>query len=113
MGDPTTRPGEFSRIAALAGDDPYRTEVLVMLIEQRERGKRHEQWMKDHDRVENMRFSAIEGKLSGAVSGVDDYHENMAQVAGARKLVIGVVAVIAALGGCILFALELLSRIKP
>lgn len=82
MGSPDTRPSEMARIAKLAGGDPteYRTEVLLLLIENREAYKRHEQWQSSHEKLDDERHDGIidsiaemKRNLGGAVSGVNNY----------------------------------------
>lgn len=82
MGSPDTRPSEMARIAKLAGGDPteYRTEVLLLLIENREAYKRHEQWQASHEKLDDERHDGIidsitemKKNLGGAVSGVNNY----------------------------------------
>lgn len=91
------------RIAELANNDPYRVEVLLTLTELRQSGKRYEQWMQEHDRLDTMRFEDINTRLVGVVSGVTDYKDTEAQVKGMKKLIVGLVTTIAAIGGFIYF----------
>ena len=111
--DPTpTGPGETARISALANNDPYRTEVLLLLNTLKENGKRYEQWMQNHERMDSIRFKNIEGRLAGAVSGVGDFRNAEAQVSGAKKLAVGIVSAFTLLGGFIYFIVWLVKELR-
>lgn len=122
----TTRPGEITRIKDLAKDDPYRTEVLTLLAILNERSERQERitaehtaWQVEHDKKDEIRFergdarmSAIERSVGGVSSGVNDWNDAKAQALGMKKLIIGVVAVIAAVGGGIIGLFEIIKLLK-
>lgn len=109
MTEPITRPGELARIARLANGDTaeYRTEVLMTLLSLKEADKRHAQWQQEHDRLDTERFASINSKLPGVVSGVGDYNDAKAQVLGAKRFALGVVAIIGLIGGAILGLIEI------
>lgn len=99
MSDPITRPGEISRIAQLANGDPYRTEVLLLLVENREAYKRHEQWQVSHERLDAERFASLESRISGAVSGVGDYRADRYRFDGAKLAIFAIAGAIVTLLG--------------
>lgn len=121
-----TRPSELGRIKSIAGDDPYRQEVLVLLAVMNERSessqawqKKCDEWMRTHDLEDRERFTRgeermdrIERSMGGIRSGVNDYEHVKEQVKGARKLILGVVAVVATIGGAIIGFFEILKHWK-
>lgn len=110
----TTRPGEIQRIKQIVGGDAYREEVLTLLAVLNERSERqekitqaHSQWQIDHDKKDEVRFaqgdmrmSAIEKSLGGAVSGVNTFKADREKVAGMWKAL----TVVAAIGVAVLGA---------
>lgn len=119
MKHPETTPGEIARIAHLANNDPYRTEVLILLASLKEISKRNEeqlrigsQWMIEHDRKDELRFAAIEGKLPSVVSSVGDYNDTKQQVTGAKKLAMGVISALTLLGGFVYFVAWLIKELR-
>jgi len=123
---PISRPLEQSEISRLAGGDPYRLAMLMsqnnqerMMIEFRQEIKDLSKWQVDHERKDDiravkseMRMEAIEKSIDGVGgvrSGVNDYEENKQQIIGMRRLLIGAVAVIAAIGGGIIGLFEIIK----
>lgn len=111
MSEPNTRPGEIARIAQLANGDPYRTEVLLLLVETRETSKRHEQWQASHEKLDNERhqnlvedITAIRIGLGGAVSGVGDYKADRYRFDGARLAAYAIIGAIVSLIGLVFMA---------
>jgi hypothetical protein len=120
----TTSPQHISRINTLAGDDAYRKEVLMtqaILLERSDRAMEWQEsvstWMREHDLKDNDRFtrgdermSRIESGLGTVKSGVGDYESVREQVKGARRLILGTVAVLSVIGGAILGVMEIVER---
>jgi hypothetical protein len=118
-----TRPSELNRIKAIAGDDPYRQEVLVLLAVMHEKleataewQKKCDNWMREHDLEDRERFTRgdermerIERSVGGVRSGVNDFEEAKQQIIGAKRFLLGVVAVIATIGGAIIGAFEIMK----
>lgn len=69
-------------------------------------------WMESHDRRDDQRFEELGKRVGTVSSGVNDYNNNKQQVLGAKKLLLGAVAVIAAIGGAILFAIDVYKAWK-
>ncbi len=125
MSDPISRPLEPSEISRLAGGDAYRFEMLLSqknmehtLTEMREDLKDHTIWRIEHDKKDALEFQSVREEVrqirwlaTGAQSGVNDYEESKQQFNGMRKLLIGIVAVIAAIGGGIIGLFEILKLI--
>lgn len=122
--DPTTRPGEMSRIKSLADGDPYRHEVLTMLAIQDARSERQEArseradaWMIAHDKKDDIAAVKFENRLinieasidgkDGLRSGVSDYRDDKSQFTGGKRLAIAAGVFVAAIFGMI----ELLVKI--
>ncbi len=84
MSGPPTRPGEMSRIAD--DDREFRITVLRYI-------DRSDTWREQHTRDDEKRFNDLEVKLTPITSSVNDYNETTQQFAGAKKLVIGIVAI--------------------
>jgi len=122
----TTSPQQISRIQTLAGDDLYRKEVLMLLTISNERierlmeGQEHaKQWMIEHDLKDTERFTRgdermarIEANAAPVRSSVNDYEQVKEQVKGAKRLILGVVAIITVIGGGILGLFEIIERWK-
>jgi hypothetical protein len=122
MDQPQTRPGEIARIAKIANGDPveFRMEVLLLLNSNIESVKRVEASVKrvedrqqDHEELDTERFGSINEKLPGVVSGVGDFRKIEAQASGAKKLLVGTIAALTALGGFVYFLVWLAKEIKP
>lgn len=81
---PTTRPDEIKRISQ--NEYEFRLTVLRFI-------DRMDAWKDNHEKDDRNRFDAIEKKLTPITSSVNDYNETSQQVAGARKLLIGIAAI--------------------
>ena len=98
--DPT--PTNPSEIIKLASDEyKFRVRVLEELAAARS-------WRDYHTEEDNRRFNEISERVGNVSSGVGDFKDAKAQVEGARKLIFGVVAIVAGIGGMVLFVLEVL-----
>lgn len=100
MSDPTTRPGELSR---LAGGDEYRLFMLEKVIAISEESSANSVWRKAHDEADDARFAEIHKELeaiknnAGVVtSSVNGLRESKAQVMGIRDALWTTAKVIAA-----------------
>lgn len=116
MSEPTTRPGEYAKIKAIAGDDPrwerLLTDVAVLLerSEQTQNWQRGtDEWRALHDRADATSFAELRADITalksnerGIRSGVNDYEDVKAQAMGAKKLFVGTVAVVGAIGAVLL-----------
>lgn len=119
-----TSPQQISRINTLAGDDPFKKELLMtqaILLERSDRSIEWQEettkWMRDHDVKDTERFTRgddrmarIESGLGHVKSGVGDYESVKEQVKGARRLILGTVAVLSVIGGAILGVMEIIER---
>lgn len=111
-----TRPGEIARIKALADNDPRWEDVLTklaVLVERSEESKAWQRttdkWRIDHDLSDTKihaefrtEIDALQSGIGGVRSGVNDYKEDKLEFNGARKLFVGTVAVIGAIGAVML-----------
>lgn len=122
---PFTRPGESARIKAIAGDDPYRTEVLISLAILQEQNAEDKQWRRtidewrsEHDRVDARSFAEIrtdvatlKSNLGGVSSKVETEKDNNRY--SLRQMVVGVLILCGAIGGVISWMFALLHGGKP
>lgn len=81
---PITRPDEISRISQDT------TEFRITMLRFADRA---DAWMSQHEKEDNERFDRMEKRLMPITSSVNDYNENVQQFAGAKKLVVGIVAI--------------------
>lgn len=81
---PITRPDEITRISR----DEYEFRVTMLRF-----ADRADAWMHQHEKDDNERFERMESRLAPITSSVNDYNETSQQVAGAKKLLIGIAAI--------------------
>ena len=115
MSDPTTRPGEMSRIKDMAGNDPYRERVLTVLAVLEERSEQSinwqrgtDEWRANHDKIDAVSFAEVRADiatLKGSVGKVSSSvaTEQLSSRFTLKELVAGVLVLCAAIGALIAF----------
>jgi hypothetical protein len=96
-----TSPSETARIHAIAGDDPYRRELLTSVALLLERSENNIKWQIQHEIRDDKRFEELDERLGDVTSSVNT--EQVMSRYTLKEMVVGTIFLCGSIGALIGF----------